>query len=298
MTLKLRKFYSIVFTLLIVIAAAVLARLLWLHYMHDPWTRDARVRAKVITIAPDVSGYVDELLVKDNQHVKKGQLLLKIDKSRYQIALEHAQNEVAARQEDVALRKDEAQRRHDVNNLVVSREARNQAESRARIAKAQYQQALNDLASAKLDLQRTNIYAPADGYITNLTLHVGDYIRSSNPAMALIDEHSFWVYGYFEETKLPLVKPGDPAEITLMSGTQFHGHVASIARGIYDSENPDSQDLIANVKPTFDWVRLARRFPVHIDIDEHPANQVLPMGATCTVVLKPAAGQRPWWKLF
>lgn len=295
--MSLTKFYNIVITLLIVVVALVLARILWLHYMNDPWTRDAKVRANVINIAPDVSGFVSELAVKDNQRVKKGDLLFRIDQSRYRIALNRARHEVEMRKTDVALRLDEARRRQDANHLVVSREDTNQADSAYKVAQAQYQQALDHLDSAKLDLKRTEIRAPADGYITNLNLHVGDYVRAAQAALALIDEHSFWVYGYFEETKIHLVKPDEKAEITLMNGSKFSGHVNSIARGIYDAENPEAHNLIANVQATFDWVRLARRIPVHITIDEFPKDQVLSMGMTCTVVLDVPHARR-WWDIF
>lgn len=295
--MTLKKFYSIAFTLLIVLVALVLARALWLHYMHDPWTRDARVRANVITMAPDVSGFVVDLKVHDNQEVKQGDLLFQVDPSRYRIALDHAKAQVKASKTTLELRKSEAKRRADASNLVVSQENRNQADSAVGIAEANYEQAQAALASAKLDLKRTEVRAPVDGYITNLDLQKGDYVHSGQPALALIDKHSYWIYGYFEETKLPLVQVGDKANITLMSGTRMTGHVSSIARGIYDSDNPDSEELTANVSPTFDWVRLARRIPVHITIDEMPDNQVLAAGATCTVTLE-NDHHRAWWNIF
>ncbi|QSX34800.1 HlyD family secretion protein [Shewanella avicenniae] len=295
--MTLKKLYSILFTMLIVVVALAFVRALWLHYMNDPWTRDARVRANVINIAPDVAGLVEKVLVHDNQLVKKGEVLFEVDPARYQLAMQRAVNNVIARKTDVDLRKEEAARRRGANDLVVSRENRSQADSAAKVAEAEYQRALNELEAAKLDLQRTKIRATADGYITNLNLHKGDYIQVGQAAMALIDKDSFWVYGYFEETKLPLVKEGESAEITLMSGEKMHGHVSSIARGIYDSDNPDSQELIANVRPTFDWVRLARRIPVHISLDELPQNQILAMGTTCTVVLN-TEHQREWWDIF
>lgn len=296
--MALKKLYSIIFTLLMVAIALILARLLWLHYMHDPWTRDARVRADVIEIAPDVSGFVTELRISDNQEVKQGDLLFNIDPARYRIAVKQMESEVAARKVDMELQLTEARRRADADSLVVSKESRNQAESAAKIAEATYQQALARLATAKLDLERTAVRAPADGYITNLNLHKGDYLQAGHAAVALIDKHSFWVYGYFEETKLPLVKPGDKANIILMDGSHLTGHVSSIARGIYDNDNPDSDALIANVRPTFDWVRLARRIPVHVALDNVPEDQVLAMGTTCSVVLDNAAARRHWWALF
>ncbi|SEG60021.1 efflux RND transporter periplasmic adaptor subunit [Marinobacterium lutimaris] len=295
--MTLKKLYSIVFTLVIVLAALLMVRLLWLHYMNDPWTRDARVRADVINIAPDVTGAVVALNVQDNQRVKKGDLLLQIDPARYELAVKRAQAQVEAQEAMLSLRTDEARRRADADALVVSRESRDQAERAAQTAKAELDQARAQLDAAQLDLERTTVFAPEDGYITNLNVHTGDYVHAGQASLALIDEHSFWVYGYFEETKLPLVKPGAAVDITMMSGVKMKGQVESIARGIYDADNPQSNELTANVSPTFDWVRLARRIPVRISIDEIPEGETLTAGTSCTVVLT-GVDTRKWWQIF
>jgi multidrug resistance efflux pump len=107
--------------------------------------------------------------------------------------------------------------------------------------------------------------------------------------MAVVDKNSFWVYGFFEETKLPHVKIGDPADMQLMSAEVMKGHVESIARAIYDRDNPESRELIADVNPTFNWVRLAQRVPVRIHLDNVPEGVVLAAGITCTVIVNPAA---------
>ena len=143
------------------------------------------------------------------------------------------------------------------------------------------------LAAAELNLKRTRIVATVDGYVTNLNVHKGDYARTGEAVMAVVDEASFWVYGFFEETKLPHVKVGDPAELQMMSGERLQGHVESIARGIYDRDNPQSRELIADVNPTFNWVRLAQRVPVRIHIDQMPEGYFLAAGTTCTVVVDP-----------
>jgi multidrug resistance efflux pump len=106
--------------------------------------------------------------------------------------------------------------------------------------------------------------------------------------LAIVDSHSFWVYGYFEETKLPRVRVGDRAQIRLMSGGELKGHVESISRGIYDRDNPQSRELLADVNPTFNWVRLAQRVPVRLKIDEVPNGMLLAAGTTCTVVITPS----------
>ncbi len=285
--MTIRKIIGFVATLAIFAVAILIGRALWVHYMDEPWTRGGRVRAEVINIAPDVSGAVVELPVRDNQFVKKGDLLMQIDPSHYQIAVEQAQAAVAARKAELQMRRDDAKRRADVDSLVVSKESRENASHTANAAEAQYQQALAALDAAKLNLERTRVVAPVDGYVTNLAVFRGDYATAATPRLAIVDSHSFWVYGYFEETKLPRVKIGDKAEIRLMSGGVLQGHVESISRGIYDRDNPQSRELLADVNPTFNWVRLAQRVPVRIRIDRIPDGVVLSAGTTCTVVVTP-----------
>ncbi len=294
----LKKLFGVLFTLLVVCLALILGRLLWVHYMNDPWTRDGRVRAEVITIAPDVAGLVTEIAVRDNQWVNKGDLLLQIDPEHYEIAVHQAEASVAARKATLAMRQQNARRRADIDSLVVSRENREDASSAALAAEADLRQAQAQLEAARLNLKRTRVLAPVDGYVTNLSVFKGDYAAAGAPKLAVIDAHSFWVYGYFEETKLPHVRVGAAAEMRLMSGQTLQGHVESIARGIYDRDNPQSRELTADVNPTFNWVRLAQRVPVRIALDPLPGGLLLAAGTTCTVVLEDARGERSWWDAF
>lgn len=294
----LKKLFGVLFTLLVVCLALILGRLLWVHYMNDPWTRDGRVRAEVITIAPDVAGLVTEIAVRDNQWVNKGDLLLQIDPEHYEIAVHQAEASVAARKATLAMRQQNARRRADIDSLVVSRENREDASSAALAAEADLRQAQAQLESARLNLKRTRVLAPVDGYVTNLSVFRGDYAAAGAPKLAVIDAHSFWVYGYFEETKLPHVRVGAAAEMRLMSGQTLQGHVESIARGIYDRDNPQSRELTADVNPTFNWVRLAQRVPVRIALDPLPEGLLLAAGTTCTVVLEDVRGERSWWDAF
>ncbi|QEU05577.1 efflux RND transporter periplasmic adaptor subunit [Pseudomonas oryzihabitans] len=294
----LKKLFGVLFTLLVVCLALILGRLLWVHYMNDPWTRDGRVRAEVITIAPDVAGLVTEIAVRDNQWVNKGDLLLQIDPEHYEIAVHQAEASVAARKATLAMRQQNARRRADIDSLVVSRENREDASSAALAAEADLRQAQAQLEAARLNLKRTRVLAPVDGYVTNLSVFKGDYAAAGAPKLAVIDAHSFWVYGYFEETKLPHVRVGAAAEMRLMSGQTLQGHVESIARGIYDRDNPQSRELTADVNPTFNWVRLAQRVPVRIALDPLPEGLLLAAGTTCTVVLEDARGERSWWDAF
>lgn len=283
----MKKLFSLIATLLVLALAIWIGRTLWVHYMDTPWTRDGRVRADVINVAADVTGTVVDVPVRDNQQVKKGDLLMQIDPEHYQLAVKQAQATVASRKATWEMRKLNANRRADMDSLVISRESRDDSSNIATSAQADYQLAQAQLEAAELNLQRTRVLAAVDGYVTNLNVHRGDYARIGEAKMAVVDMNSFWVYGFFEETKLPHIRIGDLADMQLMSGEVLKGHVESIARAIYDRDNPESRELIADVNPTFNWVRLAQRVPVRIHLDTVPDGVVLAAGSTCTVIVNP-----------
>ncbi|MCU9951490.1 HlyD family secretion protein [Pseudomonas sp. PDM13] len=286
----MKRIISVVATLLILALAVALVHQLWQHYMESAWTRDGRVRADVINIAPDVAGLVVEVPVRDNQAVKAGDVLLRIDSSHYALAVSEAEAEVDAARAELDMRRLNARRRADMDDLVVSRESREDASHIANGAEARYRRALAQRDAARLDLERTEVRAPVDGYVTNLNIYRGDYARTGQASMALVDGRSFYVNGYFEETRLPRIRVGAKVEMRLMSGERLLGHVDSIARGIYDRDNPESRELVADVNPTFNWVRLAQRVPVRIHLDEVPEGLALSAGMTCTVVVDEGQG--------
>ena len=271
-------------TLAVVVAAIFAGAWIWQHYMYSPWTRDARVRADVVTIAPDVSGWVLELKVRDNQQVKAGDLLMTIDRDRYQAAVEKAQAVVDIRKQQLNLREHEASRRAQLGSQAISAELRENAQINAEMARSEYREAQADLRIAQLNLERSEVRAPRDGQVTNLVLAQGNYVNAGQAVMALVDTSSFYVQAYFEETKLPRIQVGAPVEIWLMGGEQeIRGEVEGISRGITDrNASPDGQ-LLANVEPTFNWVRLAQRIPVRIKLDDVPESVKLSAGMTASV---------------
>src|SRR4051794_30990743 len=283
----------VVATMLLVAAGAAGAYELWNYYMLSPWTRDARIRADVVTIAPDVAGFVSELRVKDNQAVRKGDILFLVDQERYKRALAETEASAAARKAEMVMRQAEAERRARLTNLAISIEGRENAQHVAAAATAAYEQALADRSIASLNLERTIVRAPVNGFVTNLTLVVGQYAAVGTKVMALIDGDSYRVEGYFEETKIPAIKPGSQVEIHLMSGgPPLSGHVEGISRGITDRDNATGPELLANINPTFEWVRLAQRIPARIRIDNVPDGVHISAGMTCTVVVPTAP--REW----
>ena len=283
----MRSMLRVLVTLTLVVVALVAGYGLWQHYMLAPWTRDARVRADVVVISPDVSGWVMELKVQDNQQVKAGDLLLSIDRERYQAALEKARAVADTRQHQLRLREHEASRREHLGPQAISAELRENALITAEVARAEFREAQADVKVAELNLARSELRAPRNGQVTNLRLAQGNYVGAGQPVMALVDDGSFYVQAYFEETKLPRIKVGAPVKVWLMSaGEPLAGKVESISRGITDRNAiPDTQ-LLANVEPTFNWVRLAQRIPVRIKLDKVPDDVQLSAGMTASVTVE------------
>jgi len=288
--MKLKIAVRFVCTISIFAVSIFIGRELWNRYMNTAWTRDGKVRADVVNVAADVSGIVVKVAVKDNQLVHKGDLLFTVDPDRYALTLSQARARLAASKSQMIMKKQEADRRVLLDSIVVSTENRENARSQAESAEALYQDAEVAVETAKLNLDRTRVLAPVDGYISNLNVHNGDFASTGTAKLAIIDKNSFWVYGYFEETKLRLLHQGDPVDIQLLGyTTPLKGHIESLSKGITDHDNPAGHELLSDVNPIFNWVRLSQRVPVRIKIDDQPNNVQLVAGTTCTVIARPAA---------
>ena len=281
----IRKFSRTAITVVLVILAFIAIFNAWAYYTESPWTRDARFSADVVAIAPDVSGLITQVNVHDNQLVKKGQVLFTIDQPRYQKALEEAQADVAYYQVLAQEKRQEAGRRNRLGIQAMTREEKDQANKVLQtdlhqIAKAQ---ATRDLA--KLDLERTVIRAPADGWVTNLNVYTGEFITRGSTAVALVKQNSFYVLAYMEETKLEGVRPGYRAEITpLGSNKVLKGTVDSVAAGVTNASSTRDDKGMATIDSNLEWVRLAQRVPVRIRLDNQQEN-IWPAGTTATVVV-------------
>jgi multidrug resistance efflux pump len=283
---RLLSFGRVVVTAAVVVALIAL-RYLWERYELDPWTRDGRVRADVVQVAPDVSGLVTEVLIHDNQTVQKGQPLLVIDQPRFQLALRQADAALASAQAQVDEAVLEDGRNRKLGNLV-STEILQQGATRLAQSQAALAQAAVARDIAKLNLDRTTVIAPVNGVLANVELRPGNYASAGRPIFALIDSDSLHVDGYFEETKLPRIHIGDRVSVRIMGETQLlYGHVDSISGGIEDRERGPSANLLPNVSPTFNWVRLAQRVPVRVHLDKPPGDVRLIAGRTATVNVLP-----------
>jgi len=287
MKTALTKSLRIGFTLLLVVAAIAGGVHLYDYYMNEPWTRDGRISADVVSIAPDIAGLVAEVKVTDNQPVKAGDVLFAIDPARYQVAVDQAQakleNAIAAR--DQAKR--EVARYSGLDRDVVSDQKKEQVKTDLATAQADVDLARADLSLAELNLVRTRVVAPVDGVVTNFSLRRGTYVGAGSPIAALVDSSSFYVAGYFEENKLPRIAIGDRVKVMLMGEDRpLYGHVVSIASGIQDSERSGSSAGLAQVKPTFSWVRLAQRVPVRVELENVPDDVRLVAGRSAVVTIK------------
>jgi multidrug resistance efflux pump len=337
-------------TTLVVAVAAFLGWAMWDAYMGAPWTRDGTVRAYVVTMAPEVAGHIVEMPVVDNKHVRKGDLLMVIDPTNYEIGVAQAegvvhQAEASVQNIDAQIAVQQAQ--IDSNEAQVDRAqaalvfAKQQADRYAKLAQdgwgtvqdaqnygsqlreqgAAVQTALQNLAlaqrqiaslqaqhlsaignleqtqaelrQARVNLQRTRIVSPVDGYVTNLLAELGDYVNVGVTTISIVDADSFWIDGYFEETNVSPIRVGDPADVKLMGYTQvLHGHVDSIAREINVANAQPNGQGVATVNPIFTWVRLAQRIPVRIQIDRVPEGITLVAGMTATVQIDDPPGHQ------
>lgn len=277
-------------TLATVGIAVLLGWQTWRVYMGAPWTRDGRVRVYVVTIAPEVAGRIVQLPVADNQFVKKGDLLMVIDPTDYVIAVRQAEAAVDQAKAVAQNAELESERRQKLNLLAVTVEEKQTYAATALSASAAYQQALAALDHARVNLERTRLVSPVNGYVTNLLSQLGDYANVGKNEISLVDSDSFWIDGYFEETNLSAIHEGDPASVKLMGYEEImHGHVDSVARGIKVADAQPDESGLASVNPIFTFVRLAQRVPVRIHLDHVPESVRLVAGMTATVQVDPAA---------
>jgi len=286
---SLRRF---LLTGLVVLVALWAGYRLWDYYMDEPWTRDGHVRADVVPVAPDVSGFVTDVLVMDNQQVQRGDVLFRIDRARYDIALKQAEAVLLGKRAMLDEANADLERYSALTpGVVVSKQRLDQVVATQGSAQAAYDQAVADLGLAKLNLERSEVRASVNGVITNMELRPGTYLTPGKGVMALLDTDTLHVQGYFEETKLPRIHVGDPVNVRLLgSDHTLRGSVESVAAGIEDRDRSNGSTLLANVNPTFNWVRLAQRVPVRVALDRAAERNELVAGATATVEV---LGSRP-----
>lgn len=277
-------------TLALVIAAGWLVWEVWYLYMRTPWTRDAFVRVEVTEVAPEgVSGYVTELPIVENQWVNQGELLLRIDPTRYQLTVNQVRSELEVARVTAQMDQDFANSRIAAGDAVSSEETQ-AYQTRARASALEVERLEAALELAQFNLDRTRLFAPVSGYVTNLNLRQGNFLGSGQTAVVLIDVSSFWVEAYFQETHLAAIKPGEKAVIDLMAYDEpLTGTVVSISKGIANPNNNPGYLGLQSVNPVDAWVRLAQRIPVYVRIDDISEDLPLSAGMTAAVAVGEAA---------
>ena len=261
-----------------------------------PWTRDGTVRVQVANIAPQVAGQIVEVRVRDNQNVRKGDVLYVIDPIDFEVTVTSADAEVKNREADLQVKNAQSARRQALTTVSTSIEEKQQFAGTAKIAEAALEIAQAQLRQAKVNLERTHVKSTVNGRVTNLLMRVGDYARTGTSNISVVDTDSFWVDGYFEETKMPNIHVGDAADVKLMGfDPHLTGTVESITLGISTANAAASTQGLPDVNPVYTWVRLAQRVPVRIKIDHVPPGVPLIAGMTATVVVNGGRAPAPSW---
>lgn len=271
-------------TLIIAVVAVATALVAWQYYVLAPWTRDGTVRVQVANVAPQVSGQIVDVKVSDNQFVHAGDVLYVIDPFDFEVSQRSAKAQMDERAADLEVKQAESQRRQNLSPIATTPEEQQVFAGNAAQAKAAFDAAGQQFAQAEVNLKRTKVLSPVDGYVTNLLLRVGDYAQTGVTNISVIDSNSFWIDGYFEETKMAKICVGDRAEAKLMGyAAPITGHVETITRGISVSNAEAGTQGLPNVNPIYTWVRLAQRVPVRVAIDHVPPSVPLVSGLTATV---------------
>jgi multidrug resistance efflux pump len=285
---------------LAILALAVFTSLMaWDAYVTAPWTRDGRIRVQVASVAPEVSGKIVELMVADNQYVHEGDVLYVIEPFDFRVALDQARQQLAIKAVDADVKGKQAERRQKLTNLATTPEEQQQYAGNAAQAQAALEAAQLQVSQAEINLKRTQVRSPVSGFVTNLLLRVGDFAHTGTANISVIDANSYWIDGYFEETKLAHICIGDLAEAQLMGYPQpILGRVQTITRGISVSDATPSTQGLPSVDPVYTWVRLAQRVPVRIAITDVPPGVPLVSGLTATVTIRNAGAREEGDWLF
>jgi RND family efflux transporter MFP subunit len=279
-------------TLLLLAVAVLAAAVIWDYYITAPWTRDGIVRVQVANVAPQVSGQITEIRIVDNQYVHQGDVLYVIDPFDFQVALDMDKAQLRQKAADLQVKRVQAERRQHLTNLATTPEEQQVFVGNATQAQGDFDAAQQQLAQADINLKRTQVRSPVNGYVTNLLMRVGDYAHVGTTNVSVIDADSYWIDGYFEETKMAHVCVGDRAEAQLMGYRDpIVGRVQSVTRGISVSNAAPSTQGLPNVDPVYTWVRLAQRVPVRIRITHVPDGVPLVSGMTATVTIPGAEAQ-------
>jgi membrane fusion protein (multidrug efflux system) len=282
-------------------------------------TDNAYVQQDKISVSAEVTGPIVEVAVKENQSVKKGDLLFRINPRPFQIALEQAEAQIAAA--NVTVGKAQAETLGTAEDIKAAQSNLGFAQTafgrqaellrRGFTTRARYDEALNAVQQAKervsaaranaevkraalaagpisaqpavaaamaardkalLDLKRTEIRAPVDGYVSQgERLQVGSLAVQGLPMVTVVRSGDTWIEANYKETDLRKMAPGQPAEVKIDAyAGKLCGHVASIGRG-----TGSEFSVLPAQNATGNWVKVTQRVPVRIAIDCKPTRPLL-----------------------
>ncbi len=281
---------KLILTLALFAAAGWFGWQKWHEYFENPWTRDGQVRSQVVQVTPQVTGRIITIYIHDNQAVKKGDLLFEIDPSTYILKVKQAEARLRRAEENaegMKIEYDRVKKIYAQDPGAVSQKDLNRNRVNYMKALADIDSAREALNAARLNLARTKVYAEVDGWVSNINFQVGSQAVANKPILALVDRHTFWVFGFFREDAVSDIQVGDEARVTLMAypDTPLSGTVESIAWGITPPDGNPGPNLLPKVKPVFQWIRLAQRIPVRIRLKRLPPEVKLRVGMTASVMI-------------
>ncbi len=255
----------------------------WIYSQMYVSTDDAYLNANVVQVAPRVTGQVLDLYVQDNQYVQKGQLLFKLDPALFVVAIDQAQAQLLQDQANLANAEVTSKRIFALADQgVLSAQDRDNAVANLKTAQAQVELAQANLRNAELNLQYTTVTAPADGWVSNLSMRPQDTINANEAQFALISKEEFWVDANFKETDLGRIQVGAPAEIDV---DMYPGHTF---KGVVESVSGGSGNAFALLPPenaTGNWVKVTQRVPVRIRVLDVDPHYPLRIGTSATVTI-------------
>jgi membrane fusion protein, multidrug efflux system len=283
------KFIRKIATLIIVAGAVVIALYVWGIVERHPRTDDAAARANVVGLAPRVSGQILRLNVQDNQAVKEGDVLFEIDPEDYRLILAKAKAEVAALDRQIAQAHDTLQR---LEPLLPKGFATAETVDKARTAeetlRAQREGAVATINLEELHVSYCRVIAPFSGRVINLNISAGAHVTAGVPVFSLLDTSKWYVIANFREAEIRHMPPGSEAIVYLSSAPnqRFRGKVQGIGWAVKPEGEIDLPPAgVPYVKRELNWVRVAQRFPVRIEVED-PDPDLFRMGASAVAIIK------------
>jgi multidrug efflux system membrane fusion protein len=283
------KFARKIVSLVIIAGAVIITLYVWGIIEQHPRTDDATVRANVVGIAPRVAGQILQLNVQDNQEVKKGDVLFEIDPEDYRLVLEKAKADLAALDRQIEQAHSTLQRLEPLlSKSFTTAENVDEARTKETTLRAQREGAVAAINLEELHLSYCKVIAPFSGRVINLNISAGAHVTTGVPVFSLLDTSKWYVIANFREAEIRHMAPGSEAIVYLSSAPnqRFRGKVQGIGWAVKPEGETDLPfGAVPIVKRELNWVRVAQRFPVRIEV-ENPDPDLFRMGASAVAIIK------------